>query len=828
MNHSDEFVKFSFHNHFGGEDAERPVKSSRTYSFDLSLAQAVVDDAATNSYKLLGFTNHNIFKKNDFELVRDYGSAKDVLILPGVELDLVDDINLPNDSRKFLHTCLLFAPDVDLDDLETKIDKFIADNGENCITDKQLAELVFLGKCIVCPHGYKQKNRSASRNVSQFLEIMGMATLIPMFLEDCRAINKENLALKLRSYLSDFEFEYLKDYVASISCADRLNFSEIQEPAYLWGDKSFDSLFYAAIIGESRILRESDFNEKTAVVSKIKIINNGGPLQNLDLSFSEGMNAFIGPSGSGKTLLLNLLNYKLTGKNLSNPASSASVDYSELYKGSDIYLYDNSGNEINKNDFSVFEGESLYNQIISTYNTKNKSDLLDLFKITISFDGIIKTINYYNDAVDLYISKNKKKNSLKDNINALTGKLISLSDSISKNKEIGNDDYDFEFNSNLEQLMQNLGEEFKKVKQDAETYKDAKTKLLKLAETYKIQLDFEGIDKTLYTAITIKYYEILFKYYDCKSKNLITKQLIEIVKQYKKSLGAKNQLMFENKDELNKTCSSIVNLLQNYFLESPVAEVVPILDAAVLAYGIEESDLYENAKITNCTVSNSISYDNFVDSYSNSIGGGFKVNKSLFKNVFNQHEINLNDESKMVEFFKVFIENSDNGQQLIYSPTLKEIVDYDIEIKVSDKIGYQNIESLSAGQLSKIYIDVFMENNLRKYGPNTIILYDQPDNNLEKRFVLDTLANKFKELKLRYQIFITTHEPLLVINGDANKLIEAANIKTINDSGKIFYKNVTILESNNKKEAVDKVAALIDGSADALKIRSQLYGGMKK
>ena len=137
MKHSDEFVKFSFHNHFGGDNAERPIKSNRVYSFDLQMAKGVVDNAATNGFGLLGFTNHNIFKKQDFELVRNYGQTKGILILPGVELDLVDDISLPVQNRKFLHTCLLFSPNVDLSKLELKIDKFVVDNGENCITHKQ-------------------------------------------------------------------------------------------------------------------------------------------------------------------------------------------------------------------------------------------------------------------------------------------------------------------------------------------------------------------------------------------------------------------------------------------------------------------------------------------------------------------------------------------------------------------------------------------------------------------------------------------------------------------------------------------------------------------
>ena len=149
-----------------------------------------------------------------------------------------------------------------------------------------------------------------------------------------------------------------------------------------------------------------------------------------------------------------------------------------------------------------------------------------------------------------------------------------------------------------------------------------------------------------------------------------------------------------------------------------------------------------------------------------------------------------------------------------------------VTIKNLDGV-FQNIESLSAGQLSKIYIKSLIDNKMKLYENNAIIVYDQPDNNLEKKFILDILCDKLLKLKKSYQIFITTHEPLLVVNADSNTIIQAVNEKLVGGKNSIIYKNLSFISKTSKENVVKEIAEIIDGSHDAIKLRNQIYGGMK-
>lgn len=139
---------------------------------------------------------------------------------------------------------------------------------------------------------------------------------------------------------------------------------------------------------------------------------------------------------------------------------------------------------------------------------------------------------------------------------------------------------------------------------------------------------------------------------------------------------------------------------------------------------------------------------------------------------------------------------------------------------------YRSIEEYSAGMLSKIYVSYFLDRTIQKEGSNTIVLYDQPESNMEKEFLLRILGDKLKELRKTHQIFVATHEPLLVVNADANEIILANNDKRIDVINCISYENRSFVGAHGKRELVESVASLIDGGTDAVKRRSTIYEGM--
>ena len=156
---------------------------------------------------------------------------------------------------------------------------------------------------------------------------------------------------------------------------------------------------------------------------------------------------------------------------------------------------------------------------------------------------------------------------------------------------------------------------------------------------------------------------------------------------------------------------------------------------------------------------------------------------------------------------------------------LDEAATYSIELK-DEKGKYRPLEEFSAGMLSKIYVAYFLDRTIQNEGSNTILLYDQPESNMEKEFLLRTLGDKLRELRKVHQIFVATHEPLLVVNADANEIILAANNKRVDEPNHVVYENRSFVGAHGKRDLVEGVARLIDGGTDAVKRRSGIYEGM--
>lgn len=69
---------------------------------------------------------------------------------------------------------------------------------------------------------------------------------------------------------------------------------------------------------------------------------------------------------------------------------------------------------------------------------------------------------------------------------------------------------------------------------------------------------------------------------------------------------------------------------------------------------------------------------------------------------------------------------------------------------------------------------------------------------------------------------------MLVVNADSNSIIEAKNEKTaVSSKNKIFYKNLSFIgKYDSKDKMINDIAELVDGSYNAIKDRTKIYGGM--
>jgi len=119
------------------------------------------------------------------------------------------------------------------------------------------------------------------------------------------------------------------------------------------------------------------------------------------------------------------------------------------------------------------------------------------------------------------------------------------------------------------------------------------------------------------------------------------------------------------------------------------------------------------------------------------------------------------------------------------------------------------MEKLSMGQKGTVLLKIFLAE-----GDNPLII-DQPEENLDNKFVYEDLAGAFREAKKKRQVIIATHNANLVVNTDAEQVI-VAEFK----NNKISYRGGSI----ESREIRNDITLLLEGGEEAFKRREEKYG----
>lgn len=118
-------------------------------------------------------------------------------------------------------------------------------------------------------------------------------------------------------------------------------------------------------------------------------------------------------------------------------------------------------------------------------------------------------------------------------------------------------------------------------------------------------------------------------------------------------------------------------------------------------------------------------------------------------------------------------------------------------------------KSNSPGFNSEKYLETILKNGLSK-----IIFIDQPEDNLGNKFIANNLIDIIRDLKFKKQIFLVTHNPSIVVYGDAENIILCEN-----EDNKIIYKQLTLEEKKGQKE----ICEVLDGGHYIFDQRSKKY-----
>ena len=134
---------------------------------------------------------------------------------------------------------------------------------------------------------------------------------------------------------------------------------------------------------------------------------------------------------------------------------------------------------------------------------------------------------------------------------------------------------------------------------------------------------------------------------------------------------------------------------------------------------------------------------------------------------------------------------------------------YLLERKVGGE--YRRLDDLSGGQRVSVLLSLLLET--RDQRP---LVIDQPEDELDNRFLFDTVLPALKRLKGRRQIIVATHNPNIVVNGDADQVIQ---LEATANNGSIAHAGA--IEDMAVREAIMHT---VDGGAEAFRLRRMKYG----
>ena len=135
---------------------------------------------------------------------------------------------------------------------------------------------------------------------------------------------------------------------------------------------------------------------------------------------------------------------------------------------------------------------------------------------------------------------------------------------------------------------------------------------------------------------------------------------------------------------------------------------------------------------------------------------------------------------------------------------------YRLELGMDDG-SHRPLEDLSGGQRVSLLLSLLLETNDERP-----LVIDQPEDELDNRFLFETLLPALKRLKGRRQIIVATHNANIVVNGDADQVIQleaTANRGYIAHAGAIEEPSVR-----------DAIVRTVDGGDEAFRLRRLKYG----
>ncbi|MCY4212844.1 MAG: AAA family ATPase [Gammaproteobacteria bacterium] len=135
---------------------------------------------------------------------------------------------------------------------------------------------------------------------------------------------------------------------------------------------------------------------------------------------------------------------------------------------------------------------------------------------------------------------------------------------------------------------------------------------------------------------------------------------------------------------------------------------------------------------------------------------------------------------------------------------------YFLELRLDDG-SYRPLDELSGGQRVSVLLSLLLETE-----DDRPLVIDQPEDELDNRFLFNTVLPVLKKLKGKRQVIVATHNANVVVNGDADLVIQ---LEATSKHGKVA--SCGAIEDASVRKAI---LHTVDGGEEAFRLRRQKYG----
>ena len=767
-------------------------------------------------------TDHNIFPADFFNKLSGQIS-KDKVFFPGIELNMtiseqeIEDHNLTVNEDNYFHAIILFSPKDDFekiqkifyekfkntDDILTDNydwKKYSKENGNKVITTEELSEELKDFEYIFIPHEGK-----GSRNISGYLKNESLENQkYKSRLFYYNSVGLDGSSSKNKGLQKNLSQKILKD-IPVFCFSDRKTFGS--KWTWIQFDKTFNGLLTAITDPNERIISCTKISDNpqenySSHISKITFEQKGDKTEVL---LHPGYNAVIGTRGSGKSTLAQIL------KGESDLLRQRGIKDINHYYRENLKI-------IETNQIAYFE-QGKFSQFFSDSTEKSPNQIKYLKD---KEEDLVKKLEEKNNKTLALIELKEKE------IKEIYEKYSSKGDSISRTRKLDNS---FKWSEKQKSILNNIDLNINSEKHESNKEKmdSISTRLLEIEEIVKeLNVDYEEelseygdreyIEneteslkdsfikmKDIVTNITKYFSDISIK---SEIRNKMIQSFEESVKLILRNHTAEEQAAKEYKD--SKVNHYVDTIKFRISIEKEINDLQETISYNKAKEVTEEFEVKETKYKIKIGTTIPETLEAILELY-----GYRSESQDIIKDLSNDltflEHAEFISKFNNIKFRKDKLLDKKHLLDYIFQKIKKEMKIENLSINL-EKNG-KEFSELSPGQRVDALLDVVFEKDIIENNYD-LIIFDQPEDNLDVETVKTKLIEKVRTMKLTKQIVIVSHSAPLVVNGDANNIIVC---KCENE--KFIYQNGGFCEEEMRKEVVK----ILDGGEKYMKERFSKY-----